>query len=228
MSRQPSPAGSAASYSSIAPPITCGCHAPRCEECFLCSKCGCDHDGIPVVEKMTRKRGRPPSSVPGAQQPHQASLGKPPLHPQSRGSTPTRGLLQPRAILFGSPKAEEEDEEDEESINPVKSVLMKRKAFEDAIGAPGWSHNLLAASSDARSSDLRRDQKARLFRALDVGVREMATALLPNDAAGLLDDWRGGGVESTLIKNITDILSDLPPQSISARTLAAVIEQLHD
>ena len=39
------------------PSITCACKRPRCNQCLRCSRCGCDHDGISVLEKISRKRG---------------------------------------------------------------------------------------------------------------------------------------------------------------------------
>ena len=38
-------------------PGACGCKRPRCKECGKCSRCGCNHDGISVTEKLGRKRG---------------------------------------------------------------------------------------------------------------------------------------------------------------------------
>ena len=42
--------------------IKCTCKVKRCPTCGECSKCGCDHDGTPVVVKVGRKRGRPVST----------------------------------------------------------------------------------------------------------------------------------------------------------------------
>ena len=36
---------------------TCKCKRPLCRVCYKCSRCGCSHDGIPVSEKLRRKRG---------------------------------------------------------------------------------------------------------------------------------------------------------------------------
>lgn len=46
----------------ISPPtLRCACRRPRCprEDCLLCSRCGCGHDGRSIEEKLQRGRGRP-------------------------------------------------------------------------------------------------------------------------------------------------------------------------
>ena len=38
-------------------PLTCSCKRPCCSQCGACSRCGCDHDGTSVEEKLARRRG---------------------------------------------------------------------------------------------------------------------------------------------------------------------------
>lgn len=42
--------------------VLCSCKVKNCDRCGECSKCGCDHDGVSVQVKMSRKRGRPNGS----------------------------------------------------------------------------------------------------------------------------------------------------------------------
>ena len=35
----------------------CSCKVKKCAQCGACSRCGCDHDGVPVSHKLNRKRG---------------------------------------------------------------------------------------------------------------------------------------------------------------------------
>ena len=46
------------------PPITCKCKVKRCPvaDCRTCSKCQCEHDGVPIWEKMGRRAGKPRDS----------------------------------------------------------------------------------------------------------------------------------------------------------------------
>jgi hypothetical protein len=39
--------------------LKCRCKAKRCQVCQMCSRCGCDHDGVPIEMKMVRMRGQP-------------------------------------------------------------------------------------------------------------------------------------------------------------------------
>lgn len=170
-----SPARSAASPSSSAPVIDCACRVGRCEQCLLCCRCGCDHDGIPVADKISRKRGRPPSPAQSAGQPSPGSLGRPPLPPRRTRSASPLGALNPRALSFESGPVEdggdEEDKGDEGDLPAEKRALKKRKAFSEAIGVPGWTTHCISTSYSAFYSNLRHDQRSRLLRARGGGAR---------------------------------------------------------
>ena len=39
--------------------LDCGCKVKRFRVCLKCARCGCDHDGHSVQEKLARSNGRP-------------------------------------------------------------------------------------------------------------------------------------------------------------------------
>lgn len=46
--------------------FACKCHVKLCVTCHLCSRCGCNHDGKEVDQKISRKRGcKEPKGVEG-------------------------------------------------------------------------------------------------------------------------------------------------------------------
>ena len=65
------------------PAVKCGCHVVRCRTCLACSRCGCDHDGLSVEEKIGRGKGRPRKKQRREFDSHRTLLGttKPPTNP---------------------------------------------------------------------------------------------------------------------------------------------------
>ena len=46
--------------------FSCKCHVKLCVTCHLCSRCGCNHDGKEVEQKISRKRGcKEPKGIEG-------------------------------------------------------------------------------------------------------------------------------------------------------------------
>lgn len=40
------------------PDLKCGCLVGRCHLCMACRRCGCEHDGVEVAEKASKRRGQ--------------------------------------------------------------------------------------------------------------------------------------------------------------------------
>ena len=48
-----------AAAAAVSKQLSCNCKVTRCEVCKECSRCGCEHDGRSISEKLKRRRGRP-------------------------------------------------------------------------------------------------------------------------------------------------------------------------
>lgn len=123
------------------PLLTCKCRAPRClqDDCMGCSRCGCDHDGYSVAEKLTRKRGRPKKTdaarLAAAKKPRMGAAAK--QQPRAEVAAkqphvevpPARGLRKLPPVTYAVPS---ESEDDEREPKPRKyGELLSSIGFSD-------------------------------------------------------------------------------------------------
>ncbi|ETO69048.1 hypothetical protein F444_14268 [Phytophthora nicotianae P1976] len=131
------------------PPLTCACKRERCDKCHLCSRCGCEHDGIPIAEKVKRGRGRPKRTEP---KPKEKNTNGATVD-RSDPSTRLDGRARRAATLSQTYEEEEDPEPDsipkEWTLLPHREILRffgdDEKAvnnFSNHCGSAVFRHNV--------------------------------------------------------------------------------------
>ena len=207
------------------PPIRCKCKVSRCAQCGLCSRCGCDHDGVSVQAKLSRKRGG---------QLRRSSIRNQPVKRKRAAAIAARTSME---------YSHDDGEEGvEEMVYPLHfagvNMMDLRRTF--AIPASVTSHfppshlrSSDAGPDDADLDELSQQQLSSMVNVLNLCVQRLCEIIYPRDPssfskkamrvvaerAGVCVQRNAANVLSSLV-NTVDLLG---PYSLQRRVCFAML-----